>query len=57
MKIARAWSVGDEKGAVSWVASQSSEGTESRGNLTAWASTTEKSRQGRQEDAEGLACG
>ena len=51
MKIARAWSVGDEKGWVSWVAIQSREGTDSRGNLAAWASGAEKSRQRRQEDA------
>ena len=45
MKIARAWSVGDGKGAVSWTAIQSREGTDSRGNLAAWASGAEKSRQ------------
>ena len=37
---------------VSWVAIQSREGTDSRGNLAAWASGSEKSRQRRQEDAE-----
>lgn len=57
MKIARAWSVGDEKGVVSWVAIQSREGTDSRGNLAAWASGTVKSRQRRQEDVEGTAWG
>ena len=57
MKIARAWSVGDEKGAVSWLAIQSREGTDSRGNLVAWASGAEKSRQRRQEDAEVGICG
>lgn len=53
MKIARAWSVGDANGVVIWVAIQSREGTDSRGNLAAWASGPEKSRQRRQEDAEG----
>ena len=50
--MARAWSVGDEKGVVSWVAIQSREGTDSRGNLAAWASGAEKSWQTRQEVAE-----
>jgi hypothetical protein len=50
--MARAWSVGDWKGEVSWVASQSREGTFWRGNLAAWASTAEKSRHRRQDDAE-----
>ena len=44
--------MGDEKGVVSWVAIQSKEGTDSRGNLAAWASGAEKSRQWRQEIVE-----
>ena len=57
MKIARAWSVGDGKGVVSWVAIQSREGTDSRGNLAAWASGAEKSRHRRQEDVDRPAWG
>ena len=52
MKIARAWSVRDEKGVMSCVAIQSREGTDSRGKLAAWLSGLEKSRHRRQEDAE-----
>lgn len=53
MKIARALSVGEaSKGAVSCRASQSREGTVSRGNLAAWVSGKEKSRQRRHESGE-----
>lgn len=56
MKIARALSVKDEKGATSWVASQSSDGTDSRGNLAACESGPEKSRHSI-HDVGGTACG
>ncbi len=45
--MARAWSVWDWKEAVNWVASQSREGTDCRGNLAAWVSGAVKSRQTR----------
>lgn len=48
----RALSVREGKGSVSWEASQSREGTCSRGYLAAWASTAEKSRQRRQGGME-----
>ena len=54
----RAWSVAEGKGVVNCVASQSSEGTCSRGNLAACASTVEKSRQRRQTEGVGeVDCG
>lgn len=54
MKIARAWSVGEAgKGEVSRWASQSREGTVWRGNLAAWLSGAEKSRQVRQDSGVG----
>lgn len=52
MKIARALSVGDGKGPVSCVASQSIEGTVSRGNVLAWLSGPEKSRHLRQDERD-----
>ena len=57
MNIARALSVRDGKGAVSWVASQSRDGTDSRGNLVACVSGPEKSRQIKQEFAFCMVCG
>lgn len=48
----RALSVREGNGSVSWEASQSREGTLSRGYLAAWASTAEKSRQTRQGGVE-----
>ena len=55
----RALSVGDVKGAVSWMASQSRDGTAWRGNVAAWLSGAEKSRHFRQDgvDGEALAMG
>ena len=49
--MARALSVADGKGEVSWVASQvmSWDGRDSRGKRAAWLSGPEKSRQWRQE--------
>lgn len=44
MKIARALSVGDGKGVVNWVASQSRDGTAWRGKVAEWLSGAEKSR-------------
>lgn len=52
MKIVRALSVEEGKGAVSWMASQSREGTVSRGNLAACVSGAEKSRQMRQDEVD-----
>lgn len=49
MKIARALSVGDGKGAVNWVASQSRDGTAWRGNVAEWLSGAEKSRHFRHD--------
>ena len=49
MKIARDLSVSERNGATSCVASQSSDGTDSRGNFAAWASGPEKSRQRRHD--------
>ena len=57
VKIERALSVGEGKGEVSWWASQSREGTLWRGNLLAWVSGREKSRQKRQEVEEGVDVG
>ena len=57
MNIARALSVIEGNGVVSCVASQSREGTFCLGNLAAWESGPEKSRQIRQEDAAGGASG
>lgn len=57
VNIARALSVIDGKGDVSWVASQSREGTDSRGNFEAWVSGPEKSRHGRQDVADCVGCG
>lgn len=48
VNILRALSVAEGKGAVSWVASQSREGTPERGNFEACVSTAAKSRQRRQ---------
>lgn len=55
--MARALSVREGKDVVSWVASQSSDGTDSRGNLVAWVSGPEKSRHIKQDVAEGWDCG
>ena len=57
MNIARALSVSEGNGVVSCVASQSREGTFCLGNLAAWESGPEKSRQIRHEDAVGAASG
>ena len=56
MNITRALSVRDGKGAVSWVASQSRDGTDSRGNFVACVSGPEKSRQIKQEFAFCVVC-
>lgn len=57
MNIERALSVSEGNGVVSCVASQSREGTFCLGNLAAWESGPEKSRQIRHEDAVGAASG
>lgn len=57
MNIARALSVIEGNGMVSCVASQSREGTFCLGNLAAWESGPEKSRQIRHEDTVGVASG
>lgn len=46
--MARAWSVGEVKGLMSCVASQSNDGTVSLGKFAAWVSGLEKSRHVRQ---------
>ena len=57
MNIARALSVSEGNGVVSCVDSQSREGTVCLGNLAAWESGPEKSRQIKHEDAVGAASG
>ena len=54
--MARALSVREEKGLVSWVASQSSDGTAWRGNVAAWESGAEKSRHFRHDGEEDVPC-
>lgn len=54
VKIARALSVNEGKGLVSWVASQSIDGTVSRGNVLAWLSGPEKSRHLRHDGSNGV---
>lgn len=54
VKIARALSVSEGKGLVSWVASQSIDGTVSRGNVLAWLSGPEKSRHLRHDGSNGV---
>ena len=57
MNITRALSVREGNLFVSWAASQSSEGTVSRGKRVACWSASEKSRHLRQDEAEETLCG